>query len=181
MRVLQLPKRIKNIEEQKNFSGSATSVVPGVQSGVHLVDDQLANTRQQVNQRFFAIRYNVLFNLLKVTRLYIFCLFFNLVIIAKFLSDWIFVNINLSITFLQRQLSIIEEIPKICRQGPLYNLLNIFSGIQKRRRFEETEGNLPIATKHASKVSRQIFECLLIMRKYDIDKPPKVNCIFPGL
>ena len=91
-------------------------MVPGVQSGVHLVDDQLANTRQQVNQRFFAIRYNVLFNLLKVTKLYIFCIFFNLVIIAKFLSDWIFVNINLSITFLQRQLSIIEEIPKIHHQ-----------------------------------------------------------------
>ena len=91
-------------------------MVPGVQSGVHHVDDQLANPRQQVNQRFFAIRYNVLFNLLKVTRLYIFCLFFNLVIIAKFLSDWIFVNINLSITFLQRQLSIIEEIPKIHHQ-----------------------------------------------------------------
>ena len=91
-------------------------MVPGVQSGVHHVDDQLANPRQQVNQRFFAIRYNVLFNLLKVTRLYIFCIFFNLAIIAKFLPDWIRVNINSSITFLQRQLSIIEEILKIHHQ-----------------------------------------------------------------
>ena len=66
---MQLPKRIKNIEEQKNFSGSATSVVPGVQSGVHLVDEQLANPRQQVNQRFFAIKHKVQANLLKVTRL----------------------------------------------------------------------------------------------------------------
>ena len=106
----------KTLRARKNFSGSATSVVPGVQSGVHFLDDQPANTRQQVNQRFFAIRYNVLFNLLKVTKLYIFCIFFNLVIIAKFLSDWILVNINPSITFPQRQLSIIEEIPKIHHQ-----------------------------------------------------------------
>ena len=82
-------------------------MVPGVQSGVHLVDEQLANPRQQVNQRSFAIKYKVLFNLVKVMRLYLCCIFFNLVIIAKFLPDWILVNINLSITFLQRQLSII--------------------------------------------------------------------------
>ena len=106
----------KTVKSKKTFSGSATSVVPGVQSGVHLVDDQPANPRQQVNQRFFAIRNDMLFNLLKITRLYIFCIFLNLVIIAKFLSDWILVNINPSITFLQRQLSIIEEIPKIHHQ-----------------------------------------------------------------
>ena len=106
----------KTLKSKKTFQARRLLWCPVYKAASTSWMNNLLTLANRSTRDSLQLGYNVLFNLVKVTRFYIFCIFFNLVMIAKFLPDWILVNINLSITFLQRQVSIIEEIPKIHHQ-----------------------------------------------------------------